>query len=267
MSKDIFEEVAFEDLPLEEGPSSKPTIFDPFGRIAIRLNNNLGAIVIFFLRAFVMIFRIKQIPEILHQIYFIGARSATIVMLVGLFTGMVMGLQLYYVLIKFGSAGVLGTAVSLSLIRELGPVLTAIMITARAGSAMTAEIGIQRISEQIDALQTMRSEFIELYRLLLEKNYMGQLLKYTDEKVVFDRQTMLSEKKAEVDSNIVSSDKKIPITYRLIRRDGDWKVYDLVIEGISLVSNYRTQFNDILSRQTPTEMLVILRKKVTDKSG
>jgi len=57
MSKDIFEEVAFEDLPLEEGPSSKPTIFDPFGHIAIRLNNNLGAIVIFFLRAFVMIFR------------------------------------------------------------------------------------------------------------------------------------------------------------------------------------------------------------------
>ena len=112
-----------------------------------------------------------------------------------------------------------------------------------------------------------RSEFVDLYRRLLEKNYMGQLLAYTDEKVVFDRQTMLSDTKAEVDSNVVSSDKKIPITYRLIRRDGDWKVYDLVIEGISLVSNYRTQFNDILSRQTPAEMLAILRKKVTDKSG
>jgi phospholipid/cholesterol/gamma-HCH transport system permease protein len=103
-----------------------------------------------------MIFRLKQIPEIIQQIYFIGAKSAQIVMLVGFFTGMVMGLQLYYVLIKFGSAGVLGTAVALSLIRELGPVLTAIMITARAGSSMTAEIGIQRISEQIDALYTMR---------------------------------------------------------------------------------------------------------------
>jgi phospholipid transport system substrate-binding protein len=112
-----------------------------------------------------------------------------------------------------------------------------------------------------------RSEFVDLYRRLLEKNYMRQLLAYTDEKVVFDRQTMLSDTKAEVDSNIVSSNKKIPITYRLIRRDGDWKVYDLVIEGISLVSNYRTQFNDILSRQTPAEMLAILRKKVTDKSG
>jgi phospholipid/cholesterol/gamma-HCH transport system permease protein len=156
MGQDVFEEVRSGDSPSKREPSSKPTIFDPFGRVAIRLNNNLGAVVIFFLRAFVMIFRIKQVPEILQQIYFIGARSASIVMLVGLFTGMVMGLQLYYVLIKFGSAGVLGTAVSLSLIRELGPVLTAIMITARAGSAMTAEIGIQRISEQIDALQTMR---------------------------------------------------------------------------------------------------------------
>jgi phospholipid/cholesterol/gamma-HCH transport system permease protein len=131
-------------------------IFDPFGRIAIRLNNNLGAMAMFFFRSFLLIFRPKQLPEIVSQVYFIGARSATIVMLVGFFTGMVLGLQLYYVLIQFGSVGVLGTAVALSLIRELGPVLTAIMITARAGSAMTAEIGIQRISEQIDALSTMR---------------------------------------------------------------------------------------------------------------
>jgi len=130
--------------------------FNLFGLRVIRLNNSLGAIAVFFFRSFVMIFRLKQIPEIVQQIYFIGAKSAQIVMLVGFFTGMVLGLQLYYVLIKFGSAGVLGTAVALSLIRELGPVLTAIMITARAGSSMTAEIGIQRISEQIDALYTMR---------------------------------------------------------------------------------------------------------------
>lgn len=112
-----------------------------------------------------------------------------------------------------------------------------------------------------------RSEFIELFRRLLEKNYMGQLLQYSDEKVVFRRQTMLSETRAEVSSNVVARDKTIPIAYRLIRRDGDWKVYDLVIEGVSLVSNYRTQFNDILSRQTPAEMLSILRKKVAETSG
>jgi len=113
--------------------------------------------------------------------------------------------------------------------------------------------------------ETQRGEFVGLYRRLLEKNYMGQLLKYTDEKVVFDRQTMLAENKTEVESNVVSADKTIPIAYRLIRRDGDWKVYDLVIEGVSLVGNYRTQFTDILNRQTPAEMLSMLKRKVEEK--
>ena len=130
--------------------------FDFFGSKTLRLNNELGAMAIFFFRSFIMIFRLKAIPDIIAQIYFIGAKSAQIVVLVAFFTGMVLGLQLYFVLVKFGSVGVLGTAIALTLIRELGPVLSAIMITARAGSAMTAEIGIQRISEQIDALSTMR---------------------------------------------------------------------------------------------------------------
>ena len=132
------------------------TPINAVGRSALRGVDEFGAAAIFLLRALVLIFRIKQIPLIVQQVYYIGARSANIVMLVGLFTGMVLGLQLYYTLIKFGSAGVLGTAISLSLVRELGPVMTAIMITARAGSSMTTEIGIQRISEQIDALSTMR---------------------------------------------------------------------------------------------------------------
>jgi phospholipid/cholesterol/gamma-HCH transport system permease protein len=143
------------DAALQNG-SLINTIFSPFGSRVIGLNNTLGAMAIFFFRSFFMIFRVKAIPEIINQIYFIGARSAQIVMLVGFFTGMVLGLQLYFVLVKFGSVGVLGTAISLTLIKEMGPVLAAIMITARAGSAMTAEIGIQRISEQIDALTTMR---------------------------------------------------------------------------------------------------------------
>jgi phospholipid/cholesterol/gamma-HCH transport system permease protein len=155
------EEKSSAQNPSDEIALSKPgnpltRLFHPFGVRAIRINGNLGAIAIFFARAFVLIFNPKQFSAIIQQIYFIGARSAQIVMLVGFFTGMVLGLQLYFVLIKFGSVGVLGTAVALTLIRELGPVLTAIMITARAGSAMTAEIGIQRISEQIDALSTMR---------------------------------------------------------------------------------------------------------------
>ncbi len=126
------------------------------GRVSVRWVNELGAMILFLLRAFRMVFHPKQFPIIVQQVYFIGARSAMIVTFVGLFTGMVLGLQLFHTLVKFGSAGVLGTAVALSLVRELGPVLTAIMITARAGSSMAAEIGIQRISEQIDALETMR---------------------------------------------------------------------------------------------------------------
>ena len=149
--KDTTESIA---LSPSKGPLK--LFLDFFGGKTLRLNNDLGAMAIFFFRSFFMIFRLKAIPDIIAQVYFIGAKSVQIVVLVAFFTGMVLGLQLYFVLVKFGSVGVLGTAIALTLIREMGPVLSAIMITARAGSAMTAEIGIQRISEQIDALATMR---------------------------------------------------------------------------------------------------------------
>lgn len=131
-------------------------LFHSLGKRTTSVVNNLGSASIFFSLSFLKIYQPKQLREIMHQVLFIGARSSSIVILVGLFTGMVLGLQLYYTLTKFGSEGVLGSVVALSLIRELGPVLTAIMITARAGSAMTAEIGILRMSEQIDALYTMK---------------------------------------------------------------------------------------------------------------
>ena len=149
-------ETTAEEMALRPSKGLARSLFDYFGGKALRLNSDLGAMAIFFFRSFFMIFRLKAIPDIVQQVYFIGAKSAQIVMLVGFFTGMVLGLQLYFVLVKFGSVGVLGTAIALTLIREMGPVMAAIMITARAGSAMTAEIGIQRISEQIDALFTMR---------------------------------------------------------------------------------------------------------------
>lgn len=137
-------------VPLLTGP------FAVIGRAAIRWVDNLGASAIFLLLAFRKILRSKQLIKIVQQIYYIGARSTLIIMLVSFFTGMVLGLQSYHALVKFGAQGALGTLVALTLVRELGPVLTAIMIAARAGSAIAAEIGIQRISEQIDALDTMR---------------------------------------------------------------------------------------------------------------
>lgn len=129
--------------------------FAGLGRTVIGWINHLGAAGIFLCLTLLKIFHAKQLSKIIQQIYDIGARSVLIILLVGLFTGMVLGLQTYHALLSVGAQGALGTLVTLSLIRELGPVLTAIMITARAGSAITAEIGIQRISEQIDALRTM----------------------------------------------------------------------------------------------------------------
>ena len=93
--------------------------------------------------------------DILKQIHFFGVKSLFVIMLTAAFTGMVLSLQGYYSLRKFGSEGLLGAAVALSLIRELGPVLTALMVTGRAGSALAAEIGIMRIGDQIDSLETM----------------------------------------------------------------------------------------------------------------
>jgi len=91
----------------------------------------------------------------LKQIHFIGTKSFFVIGFTASFTGMVLALQGYYTLSQFGSEGLLGSAVAMSLIRELGPVLTALMVTGRAGSAMCAEIGIIRIDEQIDALECM----------------------------------------------------------------------------------------------------------------
>ncbi len=125
-------------------------------QITINIVNKLGLVFIFMCKGFLRVFSRRQLFPVIEQIYFIGAGSTHIVILVALFTGMVLGLQLYSTLIRVGSTGYLGSVVALSLIRELGPVLTAIMVTARAGSSMATEIGIQRISEQIDALQSMR---------------------------------------------------------------------------------------------------------------
>ena len=83
-----------------------------------------------------------KVGRLIDRIHFIGFRSLTIVILTGAFTGMVLGLQIFLTLSRFGSEAYLGPAVALSLIRELGPVLCAVFVTGLAGSALTAEIGI-----------------------------------------------------------------------------------------------------------------------------
>jgi phospholipid/cholesterol/gamma-HCH transport system permease protein len=126
------------------------------GRRVLWLIREMGRMLLFLLTTLGWLLRPPFRPfQILKQLHFIGFKSTFVVVLTAAFTGMVLGLQGYYTLRKFGSEALLGSAVALSMIRELGPVLAALMVTARAGSAMTAEIGIMRITEQIDALDTM----------------------------------------------------------------------------------------------------------------
>jgi phospholipid/cholesterol/gamma-HCH transport system permease protein len=130
--------------------------FEALGRWASRIVVSVGRFGTFMALALATIvsppFKFRAFVD---RIDYIGFRSLLIILLTGAFTGMVLGLQMYVTLSRFGSEAFLGPAVALSLIRELGPVLAALMVTGRAGSALTAEIGIMRITEQIDALTVM----------------------------------------------------------------------------------------------------------------
>lgn len=154
------------------------------GQVTLDIAATLGRAGIFFVQSIAYIFYLPfQWKRILEQVYFIGMKSVVVILLTGGFTGMVLGLQGYYTLSKFGSEGLLGSAVALTLIKELGPSLTAIMVIARAGSAMTAEIGIMRISEQIDALETMN---INPIRFLVSPRMVAGLISFPLLTALFD---------------------------------------------------------------------------------
>lgn len=106
-----------------------------------------------------------------------------------------------------------------------------------------------------------KKEFIELYKSVLESAYIDKIMAYTDEKVVFQKESALSDKTSEVRTVILTRKADIPINYRVIRTDSGWRVYDVVVEGVSLVNNYRSQFREILINKTPDDLLETLRKK------
>jgi phospholipid/cholesterol/gamma-HCH transport system permease protein len=141
------------------------------GSFIHRFVRELGRMVCFFAVAFFwMFFPPYLIGRVVRRINFIGVKTTPVIVLTGLFTGMVLALQTYYALAKFGAESSLGPVVALSLIRELGPVISALMVTGCAGSALTAEIGIMRISEQIDALDAMA---LNPYKYLIVPSLLG----------------------------------------------------------------------------------------------
>ena len=132
------------------------TFVGQIGRSTIQQLADMGRMFLFLLSAFAWAVRPPQrLRLIIFHIRSIGVESLSVVLLSGVFTGMVMGLQGYYSLRKFNAESFLGSAVALGLLRELGPVLSAFMVTGRTGSAMAAEIASMKVTEQIDALYSM----------------------------------------------------------------------------------------------------------------
>jgi phospholipid transport system substrate-binding protein len=124
-----------------------------------------------------------------------------------------------------------------------------------------AQITLGRDWRKLDPAQ--QEEFTQLYADLVEKTYIDRIREYTDEKVLITGETRPDGNKAEVSTIVVSKGKEIPVVYRMYNDGGRWRTYDVLVEGVSFVMNYRSQFNDILAKGSPESLLRQLRQKVS----
>jgi len=126
------------------------------GAITLRVFSRLGRASLFFLEVIASCVGMLKRPLLLvKQLYSVGVQTLIIIVVAGLFVGMVMALQSYYALVDFGAEDSVGVMVALSLLRELGPVVTALLFAGRAGSALTAEIGLMKATEQLSGMEMM----------------------------------------------------------------------------------------------------------------
>ncbi|UCH78193.1 MAG: ABC transporter permease [Candidatus Coatesbacteria bacterium] len=136
--------------------------FERFGRVIIYLLNDIGGTTILFAKAvyyaFTPPFKLRRIVD---QMVRIGVDSVPVVILTAVFTGMVLAMQATYQIAKFGADIYIGGIVGISMTRELGPVLTALMVSGRVGAAIAAEIGTMKVTEQIDALETLATNPVQ----------------------------------------------------------------------------------------------------------
>ena len=175
---------------MQQNPVQNTTITGwarPFfflGDQCLALLADLGSMGLFLLSAVAGLFRRPfRGRELLRQMRFIGAGSSAVIFFTALTSGMVLGLQGHHTQNKFGAEGMLGSAVALTLVMELGPILTALMVAGRAGSAICAEIGIMRISEQIDALDCMA---VDPFRYLISPKLLAAVLTVPLLTAIFD---------------------------------------------------------------------------------
>lgn len=131
------------------------TQIERLGRQGIRYLTTIGSAGLMLAGALCALPLRKNISLTMQQLYVVGVQSLLIIIVSGLFIGMVMALQGYTILVNYGAEASLGPMVALSILRELGPVVTALLFAGRAGSALTAEIGLMRATEQLSSLEMM----------------------------------------------------------------------------------------------------------------
>ena len=154
------------------------------GRQFLIMIRGLGRMGVFLFQVFGVMFIPPYRPyQVVERIHFLGVRTLFVIVLTGGFAGMVLGLQVFYMLRKFGAESLLGPGVALALVKELGPVFSALMITGRAGSALSAELGVMRITEQVDALDMMA---INPVKYLVVPNFLAAIIVFPMLTWIFD---------------------------------------------------------------------------------
>ncbi len=137
-------------------------LFEFIGSKTINFINDSGSIMILFLKTLIRIFRLPfNLKDILKQMEDVGVNSIPVVLIMSVFTGMVLALQTFTGFRRFGAEAFIGTVVALSITRELGPVLSGLMVSGRVGAGMAAELGTMRVTEQIDALHALATDPIK----------------------------------------------------------------------------------------------------------
>ena len=145
-----------------------------WGRTSLSLMSDMGEATLLLWHALVgKPSGISGLKRLIKELYFVGVLSLLIMVLSGLFIGMVLGLQGYTILVKFGAEHALGQLIALSLVRELGPVVGALLFAGRAGSALTAEISLMKTTEQLSSMEMMGID--PLRRVICPRFWAGQL--------------------------------------------------------------------------------------------
>jgi len=120
---------------------------------------------------------------------------------------------------------------------------------------------------QLECSQQQQEKFISLFSQLLEKTYLGRIEAYTDEKVEYMREKNKNAKRAVVYTQIITQTTEIPINYKLAKKGNDWLVYDVVIEEVSLISNFRSSYGEIIKREGMDSLLSQMEKKVQESDN